>query len=164
MQNIGQELRQHLNLRQKLSKCTTHPPETCSKFVCNWEILVIMTTGAVTDLAWSRSLVSTTTGHEPVRPISRPLYLGFTYRWCVTLASGLLRQSIAAVIEDGGDQNKAPHGTGYWTQNLVQAEITTITSLLMTDMYRIHPKIYDRHKRYQDKNKYQALYGQRKLI
>lgn len=34
----------------------------------------------------------------------------------------------------------------------------------MTDMYRIHPKICDRHKRYQDKNKYQALYGQRKLI
>lgn len=49
----------------------------------------------------------------------------------MTLASGLLRQSIAAVVEDGGDQNKAPHGTGYWTQNLVQAEITTITSLLM---------------------------------
>lgn len=75
VQNIGQELRQHLNLRQKLSKCTTHPPETCSKFVCNWEILVIMTTGAVTDLAWSRSLVSTATGHESVRPVSRPLYL-----------------------------------------------------------------------------------------
>lgn len=75
----------------------------------------------------------------------------------MTLASGLLRQSIAAVIEDGGDQNKAPHGTGYWTQNLVQAEITTITSLLMTDMYRIHPKICDRDKRYQDKKQISSI-------
>ena len=46
-----------------------------------------------------------------------------TYGGSVSLAPGLLRQAIAAVVENGSHKNEAPHGTGYGSQDLVETEI-----------------------------------------
>lgn len=53
--------------------------EMCFKFVCNWEIFVIMIIGVVIDFVWLWFLVSIVIGYELVRLVSWLLYLGFIY-------------------------------------------------------------------------------------
>lgn len=49
--------------------------EMCFKFVCNWEIFVIMVIGVVIDFVWLWFLVSIVIGYELVRLVSWLLYL-----------------------------------------------------------------------------------------